>query len=163
MVLFNLTNGLSWGFLAWCLPTNSQHLRNDRNEAYCLSISVCLSFFYSFPNCCCGCTADMPKLVICGLDLEKKHVHLTPLATHKYTHSNTNRSDYFWSESFCSQWQQGCILRICMADAVWLGNRKQWITWRLCPQPSDTGTALSPREWQPQQHCLVSDAGKQKH
>lgn len=64
-------------------------------------ISVCLSFLYSFPNCCCGYMADMPKLVICDLDLEKKHVRLTTLETQEYTHPNTNRSEYFCLSAAC--------------------------------------------------------------
>lgn len=113
-----------------------------------LSVSASLSVSLSsiFPD---RCVADMHNWVICDFDLEEKacpshHISHTQI----HTRPNPNRSvwDYFWSESFHSRWQQGCILRICMADALWLGNRKQWITWRLCPQPSDAGAALSPRE-----------------
>lgn len=140
MVLFNLSDGLSQCFVAWWLPTNFQYLRNYKS----FLPSVSLSFIHC-SHLSLWLYGKHSRMTHLWTGFREMCVHVTTLVTHKYMQSNMNRSG-FWCTSFYSQWQQGHVLRICMADALWLGNRKQWIPWRLCPQPSNTGAALSPRE-----------------
>lgn len=89
MVLFNLTNGLSWRFLASCLPANSQHLRNDRNGFLCLGISVSHS------------CAVFPIAVVAVWQTRQNESSVVSIQQKKINEikikacPNTNASDYF--------------------------------------------------------------------